>query len=165
MEPTTKNYTTVATSNEEVYSQFRNLSDSSKPKSKQEHGQQMITVARDSIASSSATVTIEENDNDINNNNGFEEDPFLLVSLRKAVNQLIPPRPKYTNILYLFGILDLFMVMLYAIKCGTLKKYQWGLVLLCLIRFMTVIYVVSSNWIRELRWILGGVCCVSCIVL
>nr|CAG8448119.1 370_t:CDS:1 [Entrophospora candida] len=167
MEPITNNYTTVAASNEQAFSQhgtssessmFKNNNDNNNNNGNGDSAAQKITAVEDSIDSSSATINIDEN-----NLETVEEDPFLLVSLRKTA---APIKPKCVNILYLFAILDLSLVSLYMIYSlikhnGDLKSYQWGLVILCFIRFITVMCIASSNKIRELRSILAGVCCVS----
>jgi len=171
MESLTNNYTTVAASNEQAFSQHGTLSESSMFKNNIDNNNnngngdsaaQKITAVEDSIDSSSATINIDEN-----NLETVEEDPFLLVSLRKTGT---PARPKCVNILYLFGIFDLSLVTLYMIYSlikhnGDLKEYQWGLVILCFIRFITVMCIASSNKIRELRSILAGVCCFSSLYI
>ncbi|CAI2179594.1 6663_t:CDS:2 [Funneliformis geosporum] len=91
-----------------------------------------------------------------------EEDPFLLVSLRASKRS--PPRPKRISNLYMFAFLDIFIITVCTImlvhkdKQGYWhwKKAAWDWVALGLIRFMIVIGVASSKWIRELRWALGA---------
>ncbi|CAG8638178.1 14624_t:CDS:2 [Funneliformis mosseae] len=101
----------------------------------------------------------------------IDEDPFLLVSLRASKRS--PPRPKRISILYTFALLDIIIITVCTImlvhkdKQGYWhwKKAVWDWVALGLIRFMIVIGIASSQWIRELRWALGGTCCFSSLYI
>ncbi|RHZ79307.1 hypothetical protein Glove_149g47 [Diversispora epigaea] len=100
-----------------------------------------------------------------------DTDPFLLVSLRNQRRP--PPRPKYVFLLYLIAFLDLAIVCactIFLVDNGNTdrwhwKKAEWGLVTLGILRFFVVVGVASSTWIKEMRWVLGGACCLSSLYI
>ncbi|GBB93579.1 hypothetical protein RclHR1_00220013 [Rhizophagus clarus] len=98
-------------------------------------------------------------------------DPFLLVSLRDSKNS--PRRPKNASYLYMLALLDLGIITICTIllvhkdKEGHWhwKRAAWDWVALGLVRFIIVIGVASSKWIRELHLILGSVVCFSSLYI
>jgi hypothetical protein len=95
------------------------------------------------------------------------EDPFLLVSLRASKNS--PRRPKNASYLYKLALLDLSIITICTILLvhkdkkdhWHWRKAAWDWIALGLIRFIIVVGVASSKWIRDLHLILGSVVCVS----
>ncbi|CAG8435077.1 2925_t:CDS:1 [Ambispora gerdemannii] len=96
-----------------------------------------------------------------------ESDPFLLVHMRQKRRP--PPRPKYVVFLLLLAFIDFSIIstcMILLIHKGPWGEngkwhwdiLEWDILSLGILRIFTVMCVNSSMWLRELGWILGGVC-------
>ncbi|RIA95029.1 hypothetical protein C1645_758630 [Glomus cerebriforme] len=98
-------------------------------------------------------------------------DPFLLVTLRDS--KRLPSRPKNVSYLYMIALLDLSIITVCTILLVHKGKQDhwhwreaaWDWIALGLVRFIVVIGIATSKWIRELRWVLGGVCCFSSLYI
>ncbi|KAG9286654.1 hypothetical protein G9A89_012204 [Geosiphon pyriformis] len=98
-------------------------------------------------------------------NDSLIPDPYLLVNMSLAQP---PPRPKLLIILFLLACVDLGIVAVCTILLVHIGPWnagdwrwdylEWDMLGLGLLRVITVIGVDSSLWLRELGWILGGVC-------
>ncbi|CAG8602172.1 4884_t:CDS:2 [Paraglomus occultum] len=95
-------------------------------------------------------------------------DPFLLVSLR---NIQALPRPEWIGLLYVLAFLDVAAVSACTAALVLARSHpsepwkwqngSWDLFALGELRALIVIIVASSTRIRNLGWIVGGICGVS----
>ncbi|RGB37451.1 hypothetical protein C1646_813321 [Rhizophagus diaphanus] len=162
MEPITASKTTTRINTQQIYPQ-------------QNNNRKLQVVAESSNNGGSR----EGANGDIEENEAFAEsgstssagDPFLLVSLRDSRNS--PSRPKNASYLYMLALLDLSIISICTILLvhkdnkgyWHWRRAAWDWIALGLIRFIIVVGVASSKWIRDLHLILGSVVCFSSLYI
>ncbi|CAG8512676.1 11132_t:CDS:2 [Diversispora eburnea] len=138
---------------------------------KPRHRYMSVSFSLQNDAESSSANLVGLLDDSVISGESNDTDPFLLVSLRNQRRP--PPRPKYVFLLYLIALLDLAIVCTCTIflvhnentERWHWKKAEWGLLILGFLRFFVVLGVASSVWIKEMRWVLAGACCLSSLYI
>jgi hypothetical protein len=165
MEPITTSKTTTKINTQQIYPQPRKSRVVAESSSSSGSGSSR-EIAIGSIEEREENGSLVESGDNLPISSTEEDniDEFLIVSLRASRSS--PSRLKNVSYLYMIALLDLGIITVCTILSVHEDKqgyWHWrkAAFALGLVRFIVVVGVASSKWIRELRWILGGVCCVS----